>query len=85
MATQGWVAERLKDWIKQNPEKGAKVAKEKLEEKYEIKLKYSKAWSGMRLALDQIHGNYEETFQLIFNWAAEIENKYPKSLMEIRD
>ncbi|KAF0920273.1 hypothetical protein E2562_034122 [Oryza meyeriana var. granulata] len=52
MATQGWIADRLGDWIKKNPQKGAKDAKEKLEEKYEIKLKYSKAWAGMKLALD---------------------------------
>ncbi|KAK3118671.1 hypothetical protein QOZ80_9BG0703810 [Eleusine coracana subsp. coracana] len=38
MATQSWVADRLADWVKKNPEKGSKAAKEKLEERYEIKL-----------------------------------------------
>lgn len=31
MATQDWIADRLKDWLKKNPDKGAKAAKEKLE------------------------------------------------------
>jgi len=30
MATQGWVADRLSDWVKKNPHKGTKEAKEKL-------------------------------------------------------
>lgn len=83
MATQGWVADRLGDWLKKNPQKGAKDAKEKLEEQYEIKLKYSKVWAGMKLALENIHGTYEESFQLLFNWAAEMERVSPGSLIEI--
>jgi len=42
---------RLTDWLKKNPSKGPKAAKEKVEEDYGIKLKYSKAYSGMQLAL----------------------------------
>ena len=62
MATQGWVADRLFDWVKKNPHKGTKDAKKKLESDYGIKLKYSKAWSGMKVALEQIHSKYEDFF-----------------------
>jgi hypothetical protein len=37
----------LADWVKKNPNKGPKDAKDKLEGDYRIKLKYSKAWSGL--------------------------------------
>jgi hypothetical protein len=67
MASQGWCADRLGEWVKKNPTKGAKEAKEKLESDYDIKLKYSKAWSGLKVVLEQIHGTYEESFQLVFN------------------
>ena len=83
MASQGWIADRLGDWIKKNPKKGAKDAKDKLEEEYAIRLNYSKAWAGMKVALDQIHGTYEESFQYLFNWAAEIEKRSPDSLVSI--
>lgn len=83
MATQDWIADRLKDWLKKNPDKGAKAAKEKLEERYEIKLKYSKAWAGRRLAENQIHGTYEDSFQLLFNWKAEIEKRSPGTIVTI--
>jgi len=39
MVTQGWVADRLSEWVKHNPSKGAKDAKEKVEQDYGIKLK----------------------------------------------
>jgi len=83
MATQGWVADRLSDWVKKNPHKGTKEAKEKLESEFGIKLKYSKAWSGMKVALEQIHGRYEESFQLLFNWKAQMEISQPGSIIEI--
>jgi len=83
MATQDWVADRIGDWIKRNPQKGAKDAKDKLESEYGVKLKYSKAWSGMKLALEQIHGKYEDSFQYLFNWKAEIELRSPGSIVEI--
>jgi hypothetical protein len=83
MATQTWVADRLGDWVKKNPDKGAKAAKEKLEEQYQIKLKYSKAWAGMKLAKEQVHGTYNESFQMLFNWAKELENVCPGSIVEI--
>ena len=51
MASQGWCADRLADWVKKNPNKRAKDAKEKLEGDYGIKLKYSKAWCGLKVAL----------------------------------
>jgi hypothetical protein len=62
----------MAEWLRKNPKKTAKDAKEKLEEEYGIKLKYSKAWSGMKVALEQIHGKYEESFQLLYNWKAQL-------------
>ena len=70
MVSQGWCGDRLGDWLKRNPTKGPKECKKKLEGDYGIKLKYSKAWSGMKVALEQIHEKYDESFQLLFNWAA---------------
>jgi hypothetical protein len=83
MASQGWCADRLREWVKKNPTKGAKDAKDKLESDFGIKLKYSKAWSGLKVALEQIHGKYEESFQLLFNWAAQLEEVSPGSHVEI--
>jgi hypothetical protein len=37
----------------------------------------------MKVALEQIHGTYEESFQLLFNRAAQIEKVSPGSFVEI--
>ena len=83
MASQGWCADRLADWVKKNPNKGAKDAKEKLEGDYGIKLKYSQAWSGLKVALQQVHGKYSKSFHLLFNWKAQKEISSPGSIVEI--
>ena len=46
-------------------------------------MKYSKAWSGLQIALDHIHGSCEESFQLLFNWATQIEISSPSSIVEV--
>jgi len=50
MASQGWCVDRLEGWLKKNPNKGAKDARDKLEADHDIKLKYSKAWAGLKVA-----------------------------------
>ncbi|KAG8075418.1 hypothetical protein GUJ93_ZPchr0006g45379 [Zizania palustris] len=83
MASKGWVADRLTEWLKNNPSKGAKEAKEKLQSEYGIKLGYSKAWRGMKLAMEKIHGTYEESFQELFNWKEQMDICQPGSVIDI--
>jgi hypothetical protein len=51
MPSQDWVSDRLKDWLKKNPSTHPKAANEKVETDYGIKLKYSKLYSVVQLAL----------------------------------
>jgi hypothetical protein len=37
----------------------------------------------LKVALDQIHDTYEESFQLLFNWSAHLEEVSPGSHVEI--
>src|SRR6266498_2106120 len=83
MASQDWVAEKLVDWVKKNPGKGTKTAQSKLQEDYNFKLKYTKAWAGMKVAVEMINGRYEDNFHLLFRWKAEIMRKCPGSIVEI--
>ena len=73
----------MADWLKKNPTKRASDCRDKLETDFGIKLKYSKAWSGMKVAMDKIHGKYEDSFQLLFNWAFQIKQVSPGSIVEI--
>jgi len=53
----------LADWLKKYPKKGAKEAKKKLEGDFWIKLRYSKAWSGMKVALERIMVNMRKVLE----------------------
>jgi hypothetical protein len=37
----------------------------------------------LKVALDKVHGTYEESFQLLFNWAAQLKQNSPGSHVEI--
>jgi hypothetical protein len=69
--------------LKKNPSNRPKAANEKVEGDYGITLKYNKAYLGMQLALHHIHGKYEESFKLLFNWKAQMEITCPGSIVEI--
>jgi hypothetical protein len=66
MASQGCITDRIGDWVKKKPGVGAAEARAKLQDEYNIKLEYNKIWYGMKVALDQIHGSYEDSFPLLF-------------------
>jgi hypothetical protein len=83
MISRSWVSDRAGDWLRKNPSAGAKDVKKKLEDEYHVTLTYNKAWSGRRAALNQIHGSWEESFQLMYNFKAELEKRCPGSIIEI--
>jgi hypothetical protein len=70
MASKSWVFDRVRDWLRKHPSAGAKEVQNKLEDEFHIKVSYNKAWSGRQIALDQIHGSWEENFQLLYNFKA---------------
>jgi zinc finger SWIM domain-containing protein 3 len=83
MASSSWVSDRVGDWLRKNPLAGAKEVKNKLEDEFHVKVSYGKAWSGRKNALEQIHGSWEESFQLLYNFKAELERRCPESIVEI--
>ena len=83
MANQFWVRDRVIQWLRQDPTIGASALKNKLEEKYLIKLSYWIVYNGRGLALDEILGKWEDSFDYAFAFKAEIERKAPGSIVEI--
>jgi hypothetical protein len=83
IVSKSWVSNRVTDWLRKNPSAGAKEVQSKLEDDFHVKVTYNKAWSGRHAALDQIHGSWEESFQTLYNFKCELENKCPESIVEI--
>jgi hypothetical protein len=73
----------VKDVIKEGPTLGATKLQKRLEKHYNIKLSYFKVWSGMKLATEDVHGNWEESFQMLWRFKAALEESCPGSVVEI--
>ncbi|WVZ79860.1 hypothetical protein U9M48_027388 [Paspalum notatum var. saurae] len=83
MATNHWFKDRVINYFRADPTIGAKALKEKLEEKYCIKISYYVAWDGRQMALDGVLGGWEDSFEHVFSWKREIETRSPRSIVEV--
>jgi hypothetical protein len=72
MANQYWVRDRVIQWLRQDPTIGAFALKKKLKEKYLITLLYWIVYNGRQLALDEILGKWEDSFDYTFAFKIEI-------------
>ncbi|WVZ57546.1 hypothetical protein U9M48_007918 [Paspalum notatum var. saurae] len=57
--------------------------KKQLEKKYSIKLSYYVVWDGRQMALEEINGKWDESFEEAFNFKAEVERTNPGSFVQI--
>ncbi|WVZ88700.1 hypothetical protein U9M48_035187 [Paspalum notatum var. saurae] len=81
--TSAWVASKAIHHLKINASMGPKELRSRLEEKHKCKIPYDTIWKGRQLALKELHGCWEESFQMLFNWKAEVLNRMPGSVIEI--
>jgi len=83
MANNAWVRDRVIDILRDEPTtKTAKLRKD-LQKKYKIQLSYYVVWDGMRMALEQIDGKWDDTFEDAFRFKAEVERTNPGSIVDI--
>jgi hypothetical protein len=50
-----------------------------------LRLPKNKVWAGTHAAFDQIHGSWENNFQMMYNFKCELEKICPGSIVEIED
>ncbi|WVZ72240.1 hypothetical protein U9M48_020734 [Paspalum notatum var. saurae] len=83
MATNHWFKDRVINFLRADPTIGPKALKDKVEEKYCIKISYYVAWDGRQMALDEVLGGWEDSFEHVFSWKREIETRSPGSIVEV--
>jgi len=83
MATNQWVKDRVLDWLAKDNKIGPKELKKRLEEQYHLKLSYWVVWDGRNKALEQLKGKWDDSFECIFSFKAEVEKTNPGSLVDI--
>jgi len=83
MASISWVAKRAIPYLKRNPQMGAKELKEELNYKYKIDIPYQIVYNGRQRASDKLFGKWNDSFDYLFRFKAEIELRSPRSVVEI--
>lgn len=82
-AKRRWIADAAMSWIRHNPGIGPKEIQQKLLEKYGVEPPYMRCYYGKEMALDRIYGKYNDSFQLLYTFKAEVERASPDSVVEI--
>lgn len=83
MASQGWVANRVMGTMRKHPHLGAKEIQERLQDEYKVTLQYETVWAGRQKAMDRTFGSWEDSFEELYRFKAEIDLRSPGSIIEI--
>jgi len=83
LAKTRWVADAVIDWLREKPSLGPTALQDKIFEKYKINIPYMRMFYGKEMALDRINGPWNDIFQLLYTFKAEVEMASPGSVVEI--
>jgi len=82
-ASIAWISQKVKDVVKEDPTLGATKLRKRLERHYNIQLSYFKVWSGRKSPMEDLHGTWEESFEMLWRFKAALEESCPGSIVEI--
>jgi len=69
--------------LKDDPTIGAKQMRAILEKEHKCKITYDTVCKGRQMACDELFGTWKQSFQMLFNWRAEVLQRSPGSIIEI--
>lgn len=79
---QAWVADKAVDILRDN-NMGAKELQIKLMDDYKVTIGYHTVWKGRERAIKELYGGWEESFEMLYRWKAEVLKVSPESVVEI--
>ncbi|XP_062180550.1 uncharacterized protein LOC133884951 [Phragmites australis] len=77
MASQGWVTDKAMTILQKTPNMGAKEMQVNLQDEYNVTIGYDIAWRGRERAMQELFEDWEQSFQLLYNFKAEVELRSP--------
>ncbi|KAK1667987.1 hypothetical protein QYE76_056146 [Lolium multiflorum] len=83
LAKTRWLADIILDWLRENPSLGPTTLVKKVVEKYKMEVPYMRMFYAKEMALDKINGPWNESFQLLYTFKAEVEMASPGSVVAI--
>jgi hypothetical protein len=83
MASHTWVAERVMEWLREDPTMGPSKLKNELLKKYKIDVPYDRVFRSREKALDMIYGVWDDSYDLLPTYMVELLKAMPRSVVEI--
>jgi len=83
MASNKWVANRVVDLLMEDPEIRPATLRDKLKKKYSVDVPYDRVARGKLRALDMIYGKWDESYELLSTYQAELLRLVPGSVVEL--
>ena len=83
MASNRWVCDRVVDLLRDDLEIGPKGLQDELKKKYSVDVPYDRVYRGKMRALDIIYGKWEDSYDLIPTYQAELLRSVPGSVVEM--
>ncbi|XP_047064082.1 uncharacterized protein LOC124671797 [Lolium rigidum] len=82
-ATKYWVCEKVKDWLIEDATLGATELQKKLKEHHKVKIHYKRVYMGKLLALRELYGDWDNSFDNLYRFKAQVESCCPGSIVQI--
>ncbi|XP_062186670.1 uncharacterized protein LOC133890252 [Phragmites australis] len=83
MASNKWVADRVVDLLRDKPTMGPKELQDELKKKYKMDVPYDRVYRGKERALDMINGKWDDSYDLLPTYRAELLKSVPDSIIEL--
>ena len=83
MASNNWVAKRVVEFLKEDSTLGPTDLQRKLKNKYTLKVPYSKVFRDKEKALKMIFGKWDDSYDLLPTYRAELLKSAPGSIVEL--
>jgi hypothetical protein len=83
MAAKAWVADRSIEFLRDKPSMGVKELQKELYKKYKMDIPYHRVFRGKEKALDIINGKWDDGYNLLPSYKAELLRCVPGSVVEL--
>jgi hypothetical protein len=77
------VCEKVIDCLKQDGTLGASELQRRLKDAHKIEVSYRRVYKGKNLAIDQLYGPWDKSFDYLYRFKAQIEETSPRSFVVI--
>jgi len=79
-ATKFWICEKVKDWLIEDATLGAKELMKKIKEHHKVSSPYKRVWDGGKLALKELYGDWDSSFDNLFRFKSQVKISCPGSV-----